>query len=159
MNKITIGISEAKFSKNPQDTLVTYALGSCIAVVLYDPKSGVGGMLHYMLPLSNVSPEKAKANPYMFGDTGIPQLFQQAYAMGARKENMLVYIAGGARVIEGEKLMDIGQRNILICRKLFWKNNILIQGEATGDVKPRTMYLEIATGKCWIVSKGETHYF
>jgi chemotaxis protein CheD len=159
MNKITVGISEAKFSNSTQDTIVTYALGSCIGVVVYDPKSGVGGMLHYMLPLSNIAPDKAKANPYMFGDVGIPQLFQQVYAMGARKENLLVYVAGGARVIEGEKLMDIGQRNILICRKLFWKNNILIQGEATGDIKPRTMYLDMSTGKCWIVSKGETHYF
>ena len=54
--------------------LATYALGSCIGLSVYDPKAAVGGLLHYMLPDSGIDPERSRANPYMFADTGIPKL-------------------------------------------------------------------------------------
>ena len=60
---------------------------------------GVGGILHYMLPLSKVDEAKAQNNPYMFGDTGIPLLFKKAYNLGATKDNLRVVMAGGGQVI------------------------------------------------------------
>lgn len=65
-----------KISNTPGTVLVTYSLGSCIAVAIYDPLVRVGGMLHFMLPDSELDPEKAQNNPFMFADTGIPSLFK-----------------------------------------------------------------------------------
>ena len=66
MSQITVDISDLRVSANPDDLIVTYALGSCIAVIVHDPKRKVGGMIHYMLPLSEIAPEKAKDKPAMF---------------------------------------------------------------------------------------------
>lgn len=155
----TIGISEMKVSRDPDDLLVTHALGSCIGVAIHDPVAQVGGILHYMLPLSSLDPVKAAANPYMFGDTGIPAFFQEAYRLGAVKERLKVILAGGARVIETDSRFDIGSRNVVIARKLFWKNAVLIAAEHVEGTIPRTLYLEVGAGRCWFTSRGEAHEF
>ncbi len=155
----TIGISEMKVTKDPDDVLVTHALGSCIGVAIHDPVANVGGILHYMLPLSSLDPAKAAINPYMFGDTGIPAFFQEAYRLGAVKERLKVVMAGGARVIETDSRFDIGSRNVVIARKLFWKNAVLITAEHVEGTIPRTLYLEVSKGRCWFTSRGEAHEF
>jgi chemotaxis protein CheD len=155
----TIGISEMKLSRERDDLLVTHALGSCIGVAIHDPVSNVAGILHYMLPLSSLDPEKAARNPFMFGDTGIPAFFQEAYRLGANKERLRVILAGGARVIETDSRFDIGSRNVVIARKLFWKNAVLIAAEHVEGTLPRTLYLEVGSGRCWFTSRGETHEF
>lgn len=155
MSRITIGIAEMRVSRSPEDLLVTHALGSCVGVAVHDPVAHVGGILHYMLPLSSLDPVKAKANPYMFGDTGIPAFFQACYDLGARKENLRVCLAGGAKVIEDNGRFDIGGRNVVIARKLFWKNAVLIAAEHVEGTQPRTLFLEVGNGTCWFSSGRE----
>lgn len=150
--KIVIGVSDMKLSNQSEDILVTHALGSCIGLAIHDPVAGVGGILHYMLPLSKIDTEKAASNPYMFGDTGIPAFFLEAYKLGAKKENIKVVMAGGAEIIDNCNYFDIGSRNIAIARKMFWKNGIMITAENTGKNFPRTMYLEIGSGSSWITT-------
>lgn len=151
-----VGVSDMKISAQAGDLIVTHALGSCIGVAIHDPHSHVGGILHYMLPLSKVDPAKAQNNPLMFGDTGIPMLFQEAYKLGAKKENLRVIIAGGAQVLSNTDFFDIGNRNIVIARKLFWKNGVLLAAEHVGGHIPRTLFLEVGSGKTWFTSHGET---
>lgn len=153
--KYVIGVSDLKLSKCEGDTLVTYALGSCVGIILYDHTVHVGGILHYMLPLAKVDELKAKKNPAMFGDTGIPLLFNEAYKLGAKKENIQVKMAGGAEIFENNDFFAIGKRNVIIARKMFWKNNVLITAEHTGGSIPRNLFLEIGDGKSWITSRGE----
>jgi len=153
----TIGISERYLSRKADDLLVTHALGSCVGVAIHDPMAMVGGILHYMLPNGSLDATKAQENPFMFGDTGIPAFFKEAYAMGASKERLRVVIAGGARVIESVQSLDIGARNVVIARKLFWKNGVLIAAEDVEGNRPRTLFLEVATGRTWFTSRGEVH--
>ncbi len=151
-----VGISEMLFGTQEGDLIVTHALGSCIGIAVYDSVAKVGGILHYMLPMSSLDEDKARANPLMFGDTGIPELFKEAYKLGAKKERLRVCMAGGANVIAGNHIFDIGNRNIVIARKLFWKNNVMISAEDVGGSIPRTLYLEVGSGRCWYTSRGET---
>jgi chemotaxis protein CheD len=153
--KYTVGVSDMKVCAGAGDIIVTHALGSCIGVAIHDAKACVGGVLHYMLPVSKVDPEKARLNPFMFGDTGIPLLFENAYKMGASKEHLRVVITGGAQVFQDKDLFDIGNRNTVIARKLFWKNNVLITAENVGGHLPRTLYLEIGSGKTWFTTHGQ----
>jgi chemotaxis protein CheD len=153
--RYTVGVSDMALSSHPGDVIVTHALGSCIGVAIFDPTTCVGGILHYMLPLSSVDPVKAAENPYMFGDTGIPAFFQEAYKLGAKKENMRVVMAGGAQVFEKQDFFDIGKRNIVIARKLFWKNNFMIAAENVAGQIPRTLFLDLGSGKTWFTSRGE----
>ena len=83
--KIVVGVADMAVSKNPNDEIITYALGSCLGITVYDPVVQVGGMIHIMLPMSTIDAEKAKNKPYMFVDTGVPILFNECYKKNKRK--------------------------------------------------------------------------
>lgn len=151
---ITVDIADMKLSNDVGSTLVTYALGSCIAVIVYDPIVRCGGMIHYMLPISAKSPEKAAKNPAMFADTGIPLLFEKMYQMGCKKENLIVKVAGGGQLYDDNGTFNIGKRNYTVMRKMFWKNNVIIKAEDVGGAKSRTAKLRIADGRVTIKIKG-----
>ncbi len=152
--KTVIGVADMAISSDPNATLITYALGSCIGVTVYDPQVHVGGMLHFMLPSAKLSQEKAENNPAMFGDTGIPLLFKKCYELGAQKERMIVCAAGGAEVMSDNGQFKIGSRNRTLIRKIFWKNNILISADDTGSTISRTMALSMADGSVTIRNKA-----
>jgi chemotaxis protein CheD len=151
---VVVGMADCQVSRSGTDVLVTYALGSCIAVAIHDPVAGVGGLLHYMLPESSISPVKAGENPYMFADTGIPMLFRKAYERGAEKRRLVVRVAGGAQVMDREGVFNIGKRNYLALRKILWKAGVLLQGEEVGGTFSRTVRLEVGSGRFWLRGSG-----
>ncbi|MCE5336430.1 MAG: chemotaxis protein CheD [Desulfobacteraceae bacterium] len=142
-----VGVADMAISNSPDDVLITYSLGSCIAVVIFDPVARVGGMLHYMLPESSLDSEKAKTNPNMFADTGIINLFKQSYQFGAKKEKTIVKAFGGAQILDQNGLFNIGKRNYMAMRKIFWRNNVSIASEHIGGVVNRTVRLEMSSGR------------
>ena len=153
MNLI-VGVADMKVSKNPEDILVTYSLGSCIGLAVYDPVANVGGLLHYMLPESSLDGNKAQKNPYMFGDTGIPLLFKTAYQLGAKKNRLKIMVVGGAQIHDQKGLFNIGKRNHAVLRKMFWKNNVMTDFEEVGGSCNRTLKLEIKSGEAWLKTSG-----
>ena len=149
--KHVVGVADMKICATPGELVVTHALGSCLGIAIHDPVAQVGGILHVTLPLSSMAPDKAKANPYMFVDTGLPRFFREAYAAGAVKERLVVKVAGGANLnSDHNDRFAIGKRNRIVLRKLFWKNSILVDGEDVGGDSPRTMYLEVGSGAVWL---------
>ena len=62
----TVGISQMLVSKDINDTIITYSLGSCLGVTIYDPVAKVGEMIHCMLAHSKVDPQKAAKNSVFF---------------------------------------------------------------------------------------------
>lgn len=153
--RAVVGIADIVMTSDPGALIVTYALGSCIGVTIFDPVARVGGMLHFMLPQGSLSPEKAKKSPGMFADTGVPLLFTRAYDLGAKKERLLVCAAGGAEILADEGHFKIGSRNRTMLRKLFWKNNVLLAAEDTGGCVSRTLTLRMADGAVIVKSKAE----
>jgi len=151
---IVVGVGDMKVSNEPGVVLVTYSLSSCIGLAIHDPVAQVGGMLHYMLPESSLDGRKAKKNPYMFGDTGIPALFREAYKLGAKKNRLRVIVVGGAQILDQKGLFNIGKRNYTVLRKLFWKNNVMTDFEEVGGNVNRTLRLEIKTGQAWLKISG-----
>ena len=155
MKNLVVGIGDCKVSDNPQAELVTYALGSCVGVMIHDPVAKVGGLLHFMLPESGIDREKARENPFKFADTGIPLLFQSAYAKGAEKSRLVVAVAGGAQMMDESGIFNIGKRNCLAMRKIFWKAGVLVHAEHLGGMNSRTVRLEVDTGKVSLSVAGE----
>ena len=152
---ITVDISDMKLSRSTGDVIVTYSLGSCVGVTLYDPVAKVGGMIHCMLPLSKIDPEKARLKPYMFVDTGVAAMLGELYKMGAQRQNIVAKVAGAGSPLGREETFRIGQRNYTILRKFLWKNNILIDKEDVGGSKARTLYLYMADGRTTVKSEGQ----
>lgn len=153
--KQIIGIADMKVSSNPDDILVTYALGSCLGVAICDPVARVGGMLHVMLPVSTIDPVKAKENPSMFVDTGVPLLFHRAYEAGANRDRIQIRVAGGANVSGSvEDRFEIGKRNFIVLRKLLWRNGLLLKAHDVGGHHSRTMALQIGSGQVTVKANG-----
>jgi chemotaxis protein CheD len=152
--KIIIGVSDMKTSNSPAETLITYSLGSCIGIVLYDDVAKVGGILHYMLPDSNLDRSKAESNPFMFADTGIPRLFKATYKLGASKKNLRVVVVGGSQILDQNGFFNIGKRNHMAMRKIFFKNNVLVNFEEVGGNVNRTIRLEMKTGEIVLKTSG-----
>lgn len=151
----TVGISEMKVSSDPQDVIVTYSLGSCVGLSLYDPNAQVGGLIHCMLPLSRIDAAKAKATPCMFTDTGVPALIQAVLDLGASRKRLVAKVAGGGAPLKDNGIFKIGERNHVVLRKVLWKNNILIAAEDIGGTAARTMYLYMDSGRTVIKSGSE----
>jgi len=149
-----VDIADLQVSAAPGVVLVTYSLGSCIGVSIWDPEVRVGGMLHYMLPDSSLSPAKAETNPAMFADTGIPNLFRTAFKLGAVKKRMIVKIAGGSQLLDDKGTFNIGKRNYIMLRKIFWKNGVLIDAEDVGGSVSRTMRLDVRSGLVTLRNRG-----
>lgn len=157
MKQLVVGVGDGGVSRDPDSVLVTYALGSCIAVMMHDPVAKVGGMLHYMLPESTMSQGRSQARPWMFADTGIPLLLRAALEHGADKRRLVICAAGGAQVMDDNGVFNIGKRNCLALKKCLWKAGLMARSEETGGNVSRTVRLEVGTGRVWlhIAGKGE----
>jgi len=155
--KYIVGISEMKVSSQPGDSLITYSLGSCIGLSLYDPEVKAGGLIHCMLPLSKIDPERAKERPCMFTDTGVPLLIETLLDLGADKRRLVAKVAGAARLLGDSNCFNIGERNQVVLRKLLWKNKMFIAGEETGGTLARTMSLDLNTGVTMLRSGGREY--
>ena len=150
-----VGIGEMIVTESPEHILVAPNLGSCIGMAVFDPVNRRGGLIHCLLPLSKSDPEKAKARPCMFVDSGVVKLLDAILQNGANKKDLQIYIVGGAQINDPNNVFEIGKKNITILRKILWKNSLLIQGQDLGGDYSRTLSLEMATGEVWLKTKGE----
>ncbi len=155
--RLIIGIGEFAVSNRPGDVIVTHALGSCIAVCVFDPVALVAGMLHFLLPAANINPERARQQPAVFADTGIPLLFQTAYEHGLTKRRSVVKLVGGAEMAQaGGAAFNTGRRNALAAKNLLWRNGVFVSGQEVGGTGARTVHLSVADGRLQIFN-GPTY--
>jgi chemotaxis protein CheD len=144
--RVVIGVGDMAVSNNSQAILSTYALGSCIGVVAYDPVSAVGGILHLMLPDSTISPGKAATQPAMFADTGLPLFFRSLIGLRADRSRLRIFVAGGAGVLTGSDSFRIGERNTKATLDFLARNALPTIRVVTGGTINRTVHLEVRTG-------------
>lgn len=152
---IKVGMADLNVCKAP-NVITTLGLGSCIGLVLYDPVTKVGGMVHYMLPDS--TKVRNNGNIAKFGDTGIRELLKRVVAAGANRTRLVAKIAGGARMFEVSGLSDVGNigaRNAEEARKVLKELGIRLIAEDTGLNYGRTVELHCDTGEFYIKSVGK----
>lgn len=152
--KYTVGISDMKVTTGMDDELVTYSLGSCVGVTLYDPEAGVGGMIHCMLPLGKADPQKAQSKPAMFVDSGLTALLDQLHQAGANNKRIIAKLAGASSLLDEKGTFKIGKRNHTVARKFLWKNGIMVEGEDVFGSISRTMFFYMNSGVTTIKSQG-----
>lgn len=154
MSKMTsVGISDMKIAKAPGE-LITYALGSCVGICLYDPHAKIGGMVHIMLPRSINKPGD---NVFKYADTGIQEMIKRMVANGAMKSRMKAKIAGGAKMFDiqdNSTLGNIGQRNVNSVKFVLKLEGIPIVAEDCGENYARTMSFFTDTGSVKIKTFG-----
>ncbi len=145
--KVVVGVGDVAVSNNTNVVISTFALGSCVGIVVYDSAMKVGGLIHIMLPDSTLSPDKAQKQPAMFADTGIPLMFRNLMGLKAERTRMKAFVAGGASVISGSDMFKIGERNIAAVKKLINTLGITVVKADLGGVNNRTVHLNVGTGE------------
>ena len=151
-DKLIVGIADMKMGRGGEK-LITYALGSCIGICLYESQMKLAALIHIMLPLNL---ETGRKNAYKYADTGIRSTLREMELKGARRANITAKIAGGARMFEisGGSIGNIGQRNIESVRQILRMEKIPLLWEDVGGTIARTMEFDSATGTGTIRSYG-----
>ncbi|MEA4941179.1 Chemoreceptor glutamine deamidase CheD [bioreactor metagenome] len=151
-DKLIVGIADMKMAGDGEK-LITYALGSCIGICLYEPQLKLAALIHIMLPLNM---ETGRKNAYKYADTGIRTTLREMEMKGARRAAITAKIAGGARMFEvsGGSLGNIGQRNSESVHQILRMEKIRLVWEDVGGTIARTMEFDSATGNGTIRSYG-----
>lgn len=154
---LRVGIADYKVSKAP-DNIISYGLGSCVGISLYDPQTKVGGLLHILLPDSTQA--RANEKEAKFADTGVPLLLKDVLAQGANKSRLVAKIAGGAQMFafaNASDTMKVGARNVEAVKKALQKAGIRIVAEDTGANYGRTVSIDLNDGSYTVkaIDKGE----
>lgn len=144
--RVIVGVGDMSASNNPAFTLSTYALGSCVAVLLYDPGSKAAALLHLMLPESKLSPELAQEQPAMFADTGLPLTLRSFQGMHGDLTRARIFLAGGASMLSTTDIFKIGERNLRATTDLLAHYGLRAHHAAVGGTINRTVHLNIGTG-------------
>ena len=153
-DKLVVGIADMKIAKG-MGMLVTYALGSCIGICLYDPAIRLAALVHIMLPLNM---ETGRKSPMKYADTGICETLLEMERRGASRPRLTAKIAGGARMFDvggGGSLGNIGQRNIESVHMTLKREGIRLLKEDVGGTTARTLLFDAATGQCCVRSYGK----
>ncbi len=141
-----VSISDCKLSSDPSDTIVTYALGSCLGLALYDPGATAGGILHLMLPDSRFRSRGRDFNPFAYADTGFQALLDGALRLGASRSRLVAKVAGGSNMLRHSAILDIGKRNAEAVLELLARESIPIMGKSLGGTVGRSMQLQLLDG-------------
>jgi chemotaxis protein CheD len=155
--KRIVNVADLIVTADPEDVLITYALGPCLGIAISDVQAGIGGLLHAQLPTAGGDAERAKRNPAQFVDSGLITMLEAMLDLGAEPARLSVKVAGGAHVMDDLNVFQIAKRNYAVLKKLLWKNNLLIAAEEVGGNVPRTMSLEVHSGRVMIQAGGQIH--
>ena len=153
--KRIVDISDGKVTNEIEDELITYSLGSCIGVTVYDETAQVGGMLHFQLPSSRLNGTSQKKSPFMFADSGMAALLKKLEAFGVNKKRAKIKIAGGAQMMNDASMFNIGKRNYAAIRQFLWKNGMFIDKQDVGGSAPRNLLMQLKNGAVVVQSRGQ----
>lgn len=147
MNKILVQIGDGNTAAAGQ-TLVSYALGSCIGVCLYDKEIKIAGMVHAVLPAKKGGEGMAAEQQYRYADQGIRRLIDQMCSCGAKKSRLTAKLVGGAQMFQTINYeWDIGKKNIQMAKKILAAEGIPLLAEDTGSDYGRTVWFTAEDGR------------
>jgi chemotaxis protein CheD len=152
-NLISVGLGEIAVSKDPNDVLVAYGLGSCVGIGMYDPVSKVAGLLHAVLPAANGS----DTQPGKYVNTGVASLLDALRAAGASPSRLQVRMAGGANMLNNngfKNSLDIGERNVAAARTTLSAQRLPLRSQEVGGNIGRTVRLYVTDGRMTIRMMG-----
>ncbi len=145
---MTVKVLPGEFYVSKQDELITTVLGSCVAACIHDPRLGIGGMNHFMLPEPRGERDgwtSTVGRAARYGSDAMEQLINTILAAGGRRADLQVKIFGGGRVLA--QLTDIGQRNIEFVQRYIATENLQLCASDLGDIYPRQVQFFPSSGR------------
>ena len=158
MKETNVGLGELAISRDPEDVLVAYGLGSCIGVVMVDSVTKLSGLLHAVLPRApeEKGPGDVKASKYV--ESGIEFLVASLIREGVKLPHLNVRLIGGANMLVTSGMthtFDIGTRNIEAARLTLNRLKIPVSVAEVGGHTGRTVRVYVAEGRVTVRVIGE----
>jgi chemotaxis protein CheD len=157
-NETMVRMGELAVSRDPEHTLVSLGLGSCIGLALVDSRSGIAGLAHVVLPESGGREDKLGR----FADRAVPALIEELQRLGAVRPRLRAVLVGGASMFAlGSAGLDVGPRNDAAVREQLKALRIQIAATETGGNRGRTIRVNVETGRVTSKEAGglETELF
>jgi chemotaxis protein CheD len=152
------GVGEIVFGGRSEGVLVAHSLGSCVGVAIYDHHSGNAGLLHCQLPSRNLFAASAATDrrlPGRYADEGVSLLLRQLQVEAGSGRRFSIVLAGGSSVLDPHGHFRIGERNLAVVRKVLWSQRLMVRAHDVGGSVPRTLSVDLASGRIEIWSRGE----
>ena len=149
-NEINVRIGAMEVAKNPK--VLKTVLGSCVALILYDKSSRIGGMAHIFLPRKK--PESVGEPDSKYADTAVPALLDAVVELGARRQNIFAFMVGGGNIFKPLKkttLPTVAELNVQVTQESIKEHRIPLLGCDVGRDKGCKVSFDLSTGDMVIV--------
>ena len=150
-----MGVGDMAITDSRDVILSTFALGSCVGVVMLDSVNGIAGLLHIMLPSSAIAAEKSRNQPFLFADTGVEKFVSMLVSKGANIANLSCVVAGGASVMSSSDAFKIGEKNGVAVKAKLEELGISVQFSDLGGFSNRSLHLNLVDGSLLIALPNE----
>ena len=140
-----------------RDMVLVTVLGSCVCACIRDRASGIGGMNHFMLPESGQDKNNPLGESARYGIYAMEVLINQLFKMGAKRSNLEAKVFGGASVLRGFTVNNVGERNAEFVLQFLKTEKIPVIAQDLLDIFPRKVYYFPATGRVRVKNLKQVH--
>jgi chemotaxis protein CheD len=155
-------ILPGEFYVSKEDIPIATTLGSCVSACIWDSQHNIGGMNHFMLPLTDKEAHEVSwgqrgthSDATRYGNFAMEYLINLILKNGGQKKNLKAKAFGGARVLEN--MTDVGARNINFVLGYLENENIPLISSDLGSTSPRKVIFEPSTGRALVKAIDHLH--
>ncbi len=144
-----VTLHPGEYYSTREDLVLSTVLGSCVAVALFDPGSGIGGLNHFMLPGSVDRVRPLLSDSARYGMYAMELLINDMLKKGVRKQDLRAKVFGAASLLEfsGGSSGRISDNNIRFTFSYLEGEGIPVLARDVGGDLPRKIFLYSRTGK------------
>ena len=155
-------ILPGEFYMTSKPVVIATTLGSCISACIWDDVTGIGGMNHFMLPVTdktigniNWGQRGLVTDATRYGNYAMEHLINMILVHGGRRVNLRAKVFGGGKVLQ--QMSDVGQRNLTFALAYLKSENIKVESSDLGNIYPRKVIFEPATGRAFVKKLENLH--
>ncbi len=144
-NRLAVFLHPGRIYVSPAPSTVRMILGSCVAVCLWDPRRGVGGANHFLLPYHGQDDPR-------FGNVAIEHLMERLLLLGCTERGLRAKLFGGSCVLQALQANQthLGTKNVAVARTLLAREGIPIEAEDVGGPRGRKVIFQTDDGSAWV---------
>jgi len=143
---LSVGIGEMAASRHSDDIISALGLGSCVALIIFDARTGTVGFAHCMLPTASGGPMDEMGKPARYVDKGVQNLLKAMGVARPRHTPLTSAIVGGAAMFEfnGPGMLDIGKQNVSMAQQMLQSQAIPVLKTEVGGNRGRSVTISVA---------------
>ncbi len=143
--RLAVFLHPGRIYVSPAPSTVRMILGSCVAVCLWDPRQGVGGANHFLLPYHGQDDPR-------FGNVAMERLMEKLLVLGCSPRSLRAKLFGGSCVLEAlqNNATHLGAKNVSVARSILAQEGIPIQAEDVGGQRGRKVIFRTDDGSAWV---------